>query len=152
MYSGGVAHGGTYTAHSVSLAAAVETLRILDETPALADIAGYGQALMDGMHAILKARGIVHSFSGHPSMFGLFFAEKAPRTYRDWKRSDYRFYDALAQRLHERGVLCEPDSREPWFICAAHDRSCLEDTLKGFEAAVDEQLQSVPAARAAAVA
>src|SRR5690606_29145799 len=30
---GGASHGGTYTAHSVSLAAAEETLRILDETP-----------------------------------------------------------------------------------------------------------------------
>lgn len=152
MFGRGVAHGGTYTAHSVSLAAAVETLRILDETPALADIASYGRKLMDGMSAILKARDIVHAFTGHPSMFGLFFAPAPPRTYRDWKRSDYDFYDALAPRLHERGVLCEPDSREPWFISAAHDESCLADTLKGFEAALDEQIASGPAARAAAVA
>lgn len=152
MFGRGVAHGGTYTAHSVSLAAAVETLRILDETPALADIASYGRKLMEGMSAILKARDIVHSFTGHPSMFGLFFAPQPPRSYRDWKRSDYGFYDALAPRLHERGVLCEPDSREPWFISAAHDASCLADTLKGFEAALDEQIASGPAARAAAVA
>jgi len=33
-----VAHGGTFTAHSVSLAAAAKTLEILDETTALADI------------------------------------------------------------------------------------------------------------------
>ncbi len=32
---GGAAHGGTYTAHSVSLAAAEKCLEILDETPAL---------------------------------------------------------------------------------------------------------------------
>ncbi len=152
MYGRGVAHGGTYTAHSVSLAAAEETLRILDETTALADIADYGKALMAGMGKLLKARGITHSFSGHPAMFGLFFADKAPTTYRDWKRSDYRFYDALAPRLHDRGVLCEPDSREPWFICAGHDQSCLKDTLKGFEAALDEQIATQPAARAAAVA
>lgn len=152
MFGRGVAHGGTYTAHSVSLAAAVETLRILDETPALADIASYGRKLMDGMSAILKARDIVHAFTGHSSMFGLFFAPEPPRTYRDWKRSDYDFYDALAPRLHERGVLCEPDSREPWFVSAAHDASCLADTLKGFEAALDEQIASGPAARAAAVA
>ena len=31
----GVAHGGTYTAHPVSLAAAEKTLEILDETDAL---------------------------------------------------------------------------------------------------------------------
>ena len=38
----GVAHGGTYTAHSVSLAAAEKTLQILDQTDALERIAEYG--------------------------------------------------------------------------------------------------------------
>ena len=40
----GVAHGGTYTAHSVSLAAAEKTLQILDETDALERIADYRHA------------------------------------------------------------------------------------------------------------
>ncbi len=44
----GVAHGGTYTAHSVSLAAAEKTLEILDETDALERIADYGTRLHDG--------------------------------------------------------------------------------------------------------
>lgn len=138
----GVAHGGTYTAHPVSLAAAERTLQILEETDALEQIAAYGTQLRQGMSAILKARGIAHSFVGHPSMSGLYFAEKPPRNYRDWKSSDYSFYNALAQYLHDEGVLCEPDSREPWFICAAHDAACLADTLRGFGAAVDATLAS----------
>jgi glutamate-1-semialdehyde 2,1-aminomutase len=133
----GVAHGGTYTAHPVSLAAADRTLQILEETDALDRIAAYGTQLREGMSAVLSARGIAHSFVGHPSMSGLYFAEKPPRTYRDWKTSDYSFYNELAQHLHDQGVLCEPDSREPWFICAAHDAACLADTLRGFEIAVD---------------
>ena len=64
-------------------------------------------------------------------MSGLYFAHDPPRNYRDWKSSDYSFYDAMAQVLHDEGVLCEPDSREPWFVSAAHDASCLEDTLEG---------------------
>ena len=46
-------------------------------------------------------------------MGGLFFAENAPTNYRDWKASDYKFYDTTAAYLHELGILCEPDSREP---------------------------------------
>ncbi|MGO4122871.1 aspartate aminotransferase family protein [Inquilinus sp. YAF38] len=139
-YGRGVAHGGTYTAHSVALAAAERTLQILDETPALETIAAYGRRLQAGIKRVLDARGVVHCFAGHPSMGGLFFAPTPPRDYRDWKRSDYSFYDALARELHEEGVLCEPDSREPWFICEAHDDSCLADTLAGFERAVDRTL------------
>ena len=142
---GGASHGGTYTAHSVSLAAAEECLRILDETPALATLAGHGTKLMAGISAILNARGIVHSYTGHPSMFGLFFAEKAPDNYRDWKGSDYTFYDTMAWYLHDLGIIVEPDSREPWFMCEAHglDPSYLTDTLKAVERAVDLTLESL---------
>ncbi len=142
---GGASHGGTYTAHSVSLAAAEECLRIIDETSALETLAGHGTALMSGISQILDARGIVHSYTGHPSMFGLFFAEKAPDNYRDWKTSDYTFYDTMAYYLHDLGIIVEPDSREPWFTCEAHglDPSCLADTLKAVETAVDLTLEQL---------
>ena len=143
----GVAHGGTYTAHPVSLAAAEKTLEILDETDALERIEQYGTRLRGGMSAILKARGIAHSFVGHPSMSGLYFAHEPPRTYRDWKSSDYTFYDAAAKVLHDECILCEPDSREPWFVSAAHDDSCLRDTLSAFEVAMDTTLESLGKSR-----
>jgi glutamate-1-semialdehyde 2,1-aminomutase len=117
----GVVHGGTFTAHSVALAAANKTLEILAETEALANIAAQGERLRAGISEILAARGITHSFAGHPAMSGLFFNAKPPSNYREWRDSDYEFYDALAQELHELGILVEPDSREPWFLCEAHD-------------------------------
>jgi glutamate-1-semialdehyde 2,1-aminomutase len=134
----GVIHGGTYTCHSVALAAAEKTLEILDESNALETIADYGSSLQIGMSKILDAKGIPHSFTGHPSMGGLFFNEAAPGNYRDWLDSDYSFYDAMAPELHDLGVLCEPDSREPWFICEAHaEDNSMEKTLAAFEEAVD---------------
>jgi glutamate-1-semialdehyde 2,1-aminomutase len=139
----GVAHGGTYTAHAVSMAAAETTLRILDETDALETIADYGQRLRHGMGEILAARDIPHSFSGHPSMSGLFFADQPPSNYRDWKSSDYTFYDTMAPTLHDLGIICEPDSREPWFMSAAHDDRCLGETLEIFETAVDLTIESL---------
>jgi glutamate-1-semialdehyde 2,1-aminomutase len=75
-------------------------------------------------------------------MSGLYFAADPPRNYRDWKRSDYSFYDAMARVLHDERILCEPDSREPWFVCAAHDDACLADTLRAFEIAVDATLRT----------
>jgi len=142
----GVIHGGTYTCHSVSLAAADKTLEILDETDALDTIARYGQAMQTGMSQILSARDIPHSFVGHPSMGGLFFKQNPPNNYRDWLDSDYTFYDAMASELHELGILCEPDSREPWFICEAHAADdSLARTLQAFEQAVDVTLQKIKA-------
>ena len=96
-----------------------------------------------GMSEILERHGIAHSFVGHPAMAGLFFSETPPTNYRDWKDSDYTFYDTLAPVLHDLGVLCEPDSREPWFISAAHDEACLQKTLTAFEQAVDRTIETL---------
>ena len=133
---GGSAQGGTYAAHPVSLAAAEKTLEILDETDALERIGEYGTKMQEGISQILSARGVVHVWSGHPSMSGVFFTESAPRNYRDWASSDYEFYDALAARLIQSGILVEPDSREPFFVSSAHDDSCLNETMEKFESAL----------------
>ncbi len=140
-----VVHGGTFTAHSVSLAAAAKTLEILDETSALADIEAYGLKLQQGLARILEARNIAHSYTGAPALMGLFFAEQAPGNYREWVNSDYEFYDALAPELHEQGILIEPDSREPWFLCESHNVGCLDETLDKFERAVDITLPKLKA-------
>jgi glutamate-1-semialdehyde 2,1-aminomutase len=139
----GVVHGGTFTGHSVSLAAADKTLEILDETDALESIRNYGLELQDGLGRILDERKIPHSFTGAPALMGLFFADTAPSNYREWVDSDYEFYDALAPELHNQGILVEPDSREPWFLCEAHTRGCLDDTLARFERAVDITLRKL---------
>lgn len=143
-FGDGVVHGGTFTGHSVSLAAANRTLQILAETDALANIEDYGKRLQAGLKRILAARGIPHCFAGHPSMMGLFFDDHVPSDYRDWVKTDYEFYDSLAPELHELGILVEPDSREPWFICDAHDVKCLDETLDKFERAVDITLKKLP--------
>jgi len=148
----GVVHGGTFTGHSVSLAAAAKTLEILDETTALADIESYGRKLQAGLGKILDKRSIEHSFTGHPALMGLFFSERAPTNYREWVNSDYEFYDALAAELHEQGILVEPDSREPWFLCESHNVGCLDETLDKFERAVDITLQKLEEERLSKVA
>ena len=73
-------------------------------------------------------------------MAALFLAKDAPTNYRDWAKSDYTFYEALAQHLHDRGILCEPDSREPWFISTAHDEECMRATVEGFASALEATL------------
>jgi glutamate-1-semialdehyde 2,1-aminomutase len=144
----GIAQGGTYAAHSVPLAAAEKTLEILDETDTLERIADYGTRLQTGISGILADRGIAHVFTGHPSMSGLFFTESMPRNYREWATTDYDLYNSLALELNELGILCEPDSREPWFICAAHDDACLAETLDKFETALTTVLERTSSATA----
>ena len=50
---------------------------------------------------------------------------------------DHEIYNNLTAEMIRRGVMPEPDSREPWFLCAAlsdediaETASVMEDSLK----------------------
>ena len=59
-------------------------------------------------------------------MFGIHFSESVPTNYRDWRLTRSDLYREFAWGLIDRGVMLEPDSREPWFICEAHQSLDLE--------------------------
>jgi glutamate-1-semialdehyde 2,1-aminomutase len=124
-----VSHGGTYAGNRVAAAAAVATLRILRDTDAIATVHAVGSAIQGELREVLNTRGLPHVFTGHPSMFGIMFTDKAPTEYRDWAKSDHDLYDAVAVGMHARGAMPEPDSREPWFFCEAHAREDIVDKV-----------------------
>ena len=127
---GGVVHGGTYTGNLVGLTAANATLDILTNTDALETVDRVGDEIQEVLGRVFTGAGIEHRFAGPPSMFGIHFCDTVPTNYRDWKQTDSKLYEAFAWNLIDKGVMLEPDSREPWFICESHqhtDLGWLED-------------------------
>jgi len=116
----GVTHGGTYTANMVALSAAKATLTVLKETDALATINRVGEEIKTVLARVFTKFGIEHCFAGPNAMFGVHFGKKVPQNYRDWKQTNSDLYTQFALNLINNGVMLEPDSREPWFICEAH--------------------------------
>jgi len=141
-----VSHGGTYAGNRVAAAAAVVTLKILRDTDALETVHRVGREVQVGLEQVITARGLPFVFTGHPAMFGIMFTDQAPTEYRDWATSDHELYDAVANEMHERGAMPEPDSREPWFFCEAHAR---EDVVDRIVSIFAESLDAALAARAA---
>jgi hypothetical protein len=47
--------------------------------------------------------------------------------------------------MHARGVMPEPDSREPWFICEAHSK---DDSVDRAVSAFEDSLRAALDARA----
>src|SRR6266545_5864541 len=70
-----VSHGGTYAGNRVAAAAAVKVLSIIKETDALQTIHQTGRRIQGGIGELLDRKGLAHVFTGHPSMFGIMFAE-----------------------------------------------------------------------------
>ena len=127
---GRVVHGGTYTANLVALSAAHATLRILSDTDALQSIHQTGDKLKALLGRVFTAAGVEHAFAGPSAMFGIHFSATVPTNYRDWRTTDSALYNRFAWALIDRGFMLEPDSREPWFVCEAHqhmDFGQLED-------------------------
>lgn len=139
---GAVVHGGTYTANLVGLSAAHATLDILANTDALKTVDEAGTRIKNVLSAVFTRAGVVHAFAGPPAMLGIHFTPDVPQTYRDWRKTDSRLYNLFAWELIDRGVMLEPDSREPWFFCEAHsqvDLGWLEDVAtQALKAAQDK--------------
>lgn len=130
-FKGGVVHGGTYTANLIALSGASATLDILANTNAYETINTAGANIRDCLGRVFTAAGIEHCFAGPPAMFGIHFLDKVPTNYRDWRITDSELYAKFAWKLIDYGIMLEPDSREPWFICEAHkdvDLAWLEET------------------------
>ena len=137
-----MSHGGTYAGNRIAAAAGVRTLEILRDTPALETIRALGERIQGELRRIIEARGLPFVFTGHPTMFGIMFTDTVPFEYRDWAKSDHELYDAVAVGMQARGVMPEPDSREPWFLCEAHaGGDHVDRILAAFETSLDAALE-----------
>ena len=137
-----VSHGGTYAGNRVAAAAAVATLSILKDGSVVEALKRRGESIQAGLASILNAKGLPYNFTGVPAMFGIMFTDQDVREYRDWVKTDHDLYDAVAVGMHPRGAMPEPDSREPWFLCAAHTDADEAQVLEAFEGSLDAALDA----------
>ncbi len=138
----GVSHGGTYCANVVGIAAADATLELLEDGRILKAVDAHGRRLAAGISEVLTDAGIPNRIKGPGAMFGIMLMEDEAWEFRDVRRHNAELYEAIASELIARGVIPDPDGREPWFLCAAHDDAVIGETLNLFAdavAAVKEQ-------------
>jgi glutamate-1-semialdehyde 2,1-aminomutase len=136
---GSVAHGGTYSGNFVGTAAADVVLDLLETKPILKEVFKNGQKLMDGISDILTEASIPHKVTGVPSMFSFILGtDEVPHDFRAYCDGDDDLYERLAYALVRRGVMPDPDGREPWFMSYSHGNQVIDETLSIFKEAVWE--------------
>ena len=135
---GKIPHGGTYAGNVVAMAAADAVLDVIEEG-ALERVFAHGERLMAGWKEILGRSGIPHVVQGPAAMPGIVFTEEPICTeYRHWAEGDHDLYEEIIQRLFEKGVMPDKDSREPWFISAAHSDADADLALQALEESIKE--------------
>jgi glutamate-1-semialdehyde 2,1-aminomutase len=133
-----IAHGGTYCANVIAVAAADATLDAI-AGGALERVDAHGKILIEGLKNVLEERGIPGVVQGPPSMPGVVFTDRDEvLEYRDWASSDHDTYEQVILKLLEKGVMPDKDSREPWFISASHTERDADVAIGAFEEAIKE--------------
>ena len=129
-----VMHGGTYNSQSVSMAATVATLKLLQSEKPHQAIAKTGTALMNGLREIFTKHNLVFEIVGYPSVFNVRFDLQGPTDYRSAMTANRAKYLDFAFELLQRGVRILP--RGTWFVSAAHTDEDIAKTLVAVDAAL----------------
>ncbi|WP_318152878.1 aspartate aminotransferase family protein [Microbacterium helvum] len=129
---GKVMLAGTFNGNSVSMAAAIATLTVLNDPEV--DFYGHvyrlGDRMRDGLRRITNGHGIPAVITGIGSVFIAYFLDGEVRGYRDLLRNDDEAYATFHRRMIDKGSLMYPMSLKRNHISLAHTDADIDRTLE----------------------
>lgn len=108
---------GTFWFSSVQMVAALVTLRVLEESEAIAHMARLGTRLKEGLEQLGATHGYRVTVSGPPALPYLTFDDDP----------DLYHTQVFCREMIARGVFLHPHHN--WFLCAAHTDADIDYTL-----------------------
>jgi len=137
---GPVYQAGTLSGNPLAVAAALATLRLLDDT-LYRTLEARGAELQAGFEAAIAETGATACVQRVGSMITLFFHPGPVRSWDDAERADRQQFARFHHGLLTRGIYWPPAQFEAAFISAAHTAADIGDTVQ----AAREALRDVQA-------
>ncbi|MCC7308676.1 MAG: glutamate-1-semialdehyde 2,1-aminomutase [Acidobacteria bacterium] len=138
--AGPVYQAGTFSGNPVTMAAGIETLEIIDETPEFYDrLEEKGKYFADGIEHAFNDAGRKYTLNRVGSMFTLFFTESAVTDFDSAKTADTSMFASFFRSMLANGIYLPPSQFESVFVSAVHDNADLNETLS----AITRSLQSI---------
>lgn len=136
----GVVISGTYSGHPIGLAAARETMRLLDEEDAQSYLTDLGERYREGLSDLLTDHGVEGRVVGHRSIFSPQFGVTGqPHDYEDIVGLDKEMFRTYAQGMRDRGQFFTPNPFKRHHLSLAHD----DEDLAAYLDAADEVLSDL---------
>ncbi|MHC4873599.1 MAG: glutamate-1-semialdehyde 2,1-aminomutase [Planctomycetota bacterium] len=132
--NGNVYQAGTLSGNPLALAAGLETIKELTESPPYEKIEKLAAKLKDGLEELGKKHSLNISVSQKGGMFTLFFRSEIPSNLDEAKECDTDKFAAYFSGMLEEGIYIPPSQFETNFISAAHS----EDDVENFLSAADK--------------
>ncbi|MHB1358598.1 MAG: glutamate-1-semialdehyde 2,1-aminomutase [Rhodocyclaceae bacterium] len=126
---GPVYQAGTLSGNPLSVAAGLVTLKKIAAPGFYEALTARTSALVNGLAAAAKARGVKFSAQSVGGMFGVYFAATPPTSYAEVMASDKEAFNRFFHAMLEAGVYLAPSAFEAGFVSAAHTDADIAATL-----------------------
>jgi glutamate-1-semialdehyde aminotransferase len=133
----GMHYSATFHGETAAMAAALETLRVIEERGVQQHVECLGQRLLDGLNRLVAQLDVPAVAYPEPLAAMPFFRFTHPDPARNAALTTWFFREVLA-----RGELLHP--RHLWFISGAHQAEDIDRTLEACEFALRQALAFVP--------
>lgn len=126
---GPVYQAGTLSGNPLSVAAGLATLKKIAAPGFYEALTARTSALVNGLAAAAKARGVTFSAQSVGGMFGVYFAATPPTSYAEVMASDKEAFNRFFHAMLEAGIYLAPSAFEAGFVSAAHTDADIAATL-----------------------
>lgn len=129
MPLGDVYQAGTFSGNPATMAAAVETLRLLDSPSIYETLESRSAQLFYGIGAAAKKHGVELQLQRVGSMFGILFAPEPVRDFKSSQKIDARKFARFFHFLLDNGIYLPPSAVDAACLSASHSEEDIEETI-----------------------
>jgi glutamate-1-semialdehyde 2,1-aminomutase len=126
---GPVYQAGTLSGNPVAVAAGMCTMKLVQAPGFYENLSAQTRKLVDGLSQAAASAGVAFCADAVGGMFGLFFAERIPCSYKEMMACDKESFNRFFHAMLELGVYLAPSAFEAGFVSAAHDDAVIDATI-----------------------
>ncbi len=129
--NGPVYQAGTLSGNPIAMTAGYTLLKHLRDNPQVyQELDQKCSTIAEGLHSILKEKGIDYQINRIGSMISLHFADLPVRDFESAKQGDNQHFKNFFHGMLKEGVYLPPSAYESWFLNAALSDTDIDDTLE----------------------
>ncbi|AWI78700.1 MAG: glutamate-1-semialdehyde-2,1-aminomutase [Betaproteobacteria bacterium HGW-Betaproteobacteria-13] len=126
---GSVYQAGTLSGSPVAVAAGMVSLRLTREPGFYDRLGATTTALVSGLSAAARDAGVVFSADSVGGMFGVYFSDAVPTSFKDVMKSDTEAFNRFFHAMLDEGHYFAPSAFEAGFVSAAHGEAEIAATV-----------------------
>lgn len=127
---GSVYQAGTLSGNPIAVTCGLATLELVAADDGFySKLAANTQYLVEGMKGLAKKNNIAFNADAVGGMFGFYFSNDIPRNFAEMEQLDKNRFNKFFHAMLAHGVYFAPSMFEAGFICSAHDKVILDETL-----------------------